>query len=56
MFLFKVVEQVFINNKSLLQNTTLMETVYHNYRNEDGFLYISYSGENTFGFLSPKYI
>ena len=40
---------LFINNKSLIQNTALMENVYRNYRNEDGFLYISYSGENTFG-------
>ena len=40
---------LFINNKSLLQNTTLMGTVYKNYKDEDGFLYVYYSGENTFG-------
>lgn len=30
-------------------NTTLMTNVYHEHSDADGFLYISYSGENTFG-------
>jgi GABA(A) receptor-associated protein len=27
----------------------LISSYYHKYKDEDGFLYISYSGENTFG-------
>jgi GABA(A) receptor-associated protein len=27
----------------------LMNTIYEEHKDEDGFLYISYSGENTFG-------
>eukprot|EP01088_Endostelium_zonatum_P015908 TRINITY_DN4091_c0_g1_i1.p1 TRINITY_DN4091_c0_g1~~TRINITY_DN4091_c0_g1_i1.p1 ORF type:complete len:138 (+),score=46.73 TRINITY_DN4091_c0_g1_i1:54-416(+) len=27
----------------------LMSVIYKNYKDEDGFLYITYSGENTFG-------
>ena len=26
-----------------------LSSLYYNYKNEDGFLYITYSGENTFG-------
>ena len=29
----------------------LMSKVYDDYKDEDGFLYIKYSGENTFGDL-----
>ena len=27
----------------------LMSTIYSNHKHEDGFLYVTYSGENTFG-------
>ncbi|WFD29152.1 ubiquitin-like protein atg8 [Malassezia sp. CBS 17886] len=27
----------------------MMSAIYEEYKNEDGFLYVSYSGENTFG-------
>ena len=30
-------------------NTALMGAIYYDYADEDGFLYIDYSGENTFG-------
>jgi len=40
---------IFINNKILAPTNALMQTIYYYYKNEDGFLYITYSGENTFG-------
>lgn len=39
---------VFVNNV-LPPTAALMSTLYDEYKDEDGFLYISYSGENTFG-------
>eukprot|EP01100_Stratorugosa_tubuloviscum_P013846 TRINITY_DN711_c2_g1_i1.p1 TRINITY_DN711_c2_g1~~TRINITY_DN711_c2_g1_i1.p1 ORF type:complete len:118 (+),score=38.79 TRINITY_DN711_c2_g1_i1:145-498(+) len=33
----------------LPQTTAVMSTIYEKYRDEDGFLYITYSGESTFG-------
>ncbi|KAJ2612906.1 Autophagy- protein 8 [Coemansia sp. RSA 1365] len=38
-------------NESLPQTAALMSSVYDQFKDEDGFLYISYSGENTFGTL-----
>lgn len=34
---------------SIPANTDLIATVYEEYKDEDGFLYVQYSGENTFG-------
>jgi hypothetical protein len=31
------------------QTAALMSHIYEKYKDEDGFLYITYSGENTFG-------
>lgn len=31
----------------------LMSAVYEDKKEEDGFLYVTYSGENTFGYGSP---
>lgn len=39
---------LFVNNK-LLPTNALMEQIYHIEKNEDGFLYIFYSSEDTFG-------
>lgn len=39
---------VFIND-SLPPTNTLIKQVYHQFRQEDGFLYMSYCGENVFG-------
>ena len=39
---------LFVNNTVISGNTTMIE-VYNKYKGEDGFLYITYSGENTFG-------
>ena len=41
---------LFIGNGGTLANTAmLVSDCYINHKNEDGFLYINYSGENTFG-------
>ena len=34
---------------SLLSSNTLISVAYERYKDADGFLYIKYSGENTFG-------
>ena len=39
---------IFVNDV-LPPTAMLMSQVYDEYKDEDGFLYISYSGENTFG-------
>jgi len=41
---------IFIFVKNVLPPTAaLMSTIYEDHKDEDGFLYITYSGENTFG-------
>jgi len=39
---------LFVNNK-MIPSYTLMEKVYENEKDDDNFLYMCYSGENTFG-------
>jgi len=39
---------LFVNNV-LPPTAELMSRIYKDYKDEDGFLYITYSGENTFG-------
>eukprot|EP00696_Hemimastix_kukwesjijk_P015862 gnl/Hemi2/4114_TR1435_c0_g6_i1.p1 gnl/Hemi2/4114_TR1435_c0_g6~~gnl/Hemi2/4114_TR1435_c0_g6_i1.p1 ORF type:complete len:119 (-),score=45.46 gnl/Hemi2/4114_TR1435_c0_g6_i1:191-547(-) len=39
---------IFVNNV-LPPTAALMSTIYEEQRDEDGFLYVTYSGENTFG-------
>jgi len=39
---------LFINNNSPA-NASLLSAIYDEYKDEDGFLYITYSSENTFG-------
>lgn len=39
---------VFVNNK-MMSSSSLLTTVYDEHKDEDGFLYVNYSGENTFG-------
>lgn len=39
---------MFVRN-TLPQTTSLMESVYESFKDEDGFLYMCYSSEKTFG-------
>jgi GABA(A) receptor-associated protein len=39
----------FLENNTLLVQTHVISDVYDRHKNEDGFLYVSYSMENTFG-------
>lgn len=40
---------IFIDNILVPTNSTI-ESIYHNHKDPDGFLYVSYSCETTFGF------
>ncbi|CAI0470057.1 unnamed protein product [Linum tenue] len=40
---------VFVNN-TLPQTSTTMDSVYESFKDDDGFLYMCYSSEKTFGF------
>lgn len=43
-------EALFIfSGSSILSSNTLISVIYEKYKDPDGFLYIKYSGENTFG-------
>lgn len=44
---------LFINNV-LPPASALMSTIYNEHKDEDGFLYVQYSGENTFGGNVPR--
>jgi GABA(A) receptor-associated protein len=39
----------FINGTIAVPLSLMMNTIYHKYKDEDGFLYITYTHENTFG-------
>lgn len=38
-----------LDNNTLVPVSSLMSDIYANHKNEDGFVYIYYMGENTFG-------
>lgn len=40
---------IFFINGSMLNNSSLISSIYDNYSNDDGFLYITYATESTFG-------
>jgi len=43
-------ESIFFSvNGTIPSSTTAVSQLYHKYKDEDGFLYFTYSGENTFG-------
>lgn len=39
---------LFVNN-TICTSSTIMNTIYQEHKDEDGFLYIKYNGESTFG-------
>jgi GABA(A) receptor-associated protein len=45
---------IFVKN-TLPPTAALMSTIYEQHKDDDGFLYITYSGENTFGGESELY-
>jgi hypothetical protein len=40
---------VIIGNGNLPKGETLMKTLYHDFKNEDGLLYVTYANENFAG-------
>ncbi|PIN13583.1 Microtubule-associated anchor protein involved in autophagy and membrane trafficking [Handroanthus impetiginosus] len=44
---------IFVND-TLPPTSALMSAIYDEHKDEDGFLYMTYSGENTFGFSSGQ--
>jgi len=40
---------LFVNNSILIPTNQMMSNIYNKYKDDDGFLYITYAGENTFG-------
>ena len=40
---------MFLSNNTLAPTCSLISALYNEYKNDDGFMYISYTGENTFG-------
>ena len=62
-FLFSLRKKIHLNaatalfvfvNRALLPPAYLMSQAYHEYKDEDGFLYVQYTAESTFGALSPS--
>lgn len=39
----------YVNNRNMVTSSEIISNVYHNHKDEDGFLYIEYAGESTFG-------
>lgn len=40
---------IFVGSSVIPPSASLISTLYQEYKDSDGFLYITYSGENTFG-------
>ena len=40
---------LFVNNEKIYSVNELIKNIYDEHKNEDGFLYITYTGEKTFG-------
>ena len=40
---------MYLSKNVLAPTSQIMSHVYAEHKNEDGFLYVNYSGENTFG-------
>jgi GABA(A) receptor-associated protein len=47
---------IYIFIKGIIPPTSaLISSLYNDYKDEDGFLYLEYSGENTFGYLTSNF-
>lgn len=42
---------IFCNNNTLPPTSSLILSIYNEYKDEDGFLYLQYNGEDTFGYF-----
>jgi len=40
---------MFLADSTLAPTSNIISALYNEYKNEDGFLYVTYTGENTFG-------
>tara|TARA_B100001094_G_C17545851_1_gene491340 strand:- start:176 stop:373 length:198 start_codon:yes stop_codon:yes gene_type:complete len=40
---------MFVNDRYLMPSSAMIKEVYEKNKDEDGFLYVSFSSENTFG-------
>ncbi len=40
---------IFVDNSIIPSSSEIIKTLYDKYKDLDGFMYLSYSGENTFG-------
>jgi GABA(A) receptor-associated protein len=41
---------IYVNDNIMAPTSATMSSLYNTYKDKDGFLYLSYCGENTFGF------
>ena len=39
----------YVNKNGMVPTSELISNIYHRYKDEDGFLYVEYAGESTFG-------
>ena len=46
---------LFVNNKVMPATAQFISTLYEKYKDEDGFLYITYAGESTFGWIEDQH-
>jgi GABA(A) receptor-associated protein len=45
---------LFVNGNMLVPTSAVIQAIYEQYRDLDGFLYINYSGENAFGLSATR--
>lgn len=39
----------YVNRNNMVTSSEIISNVYHNHKDKDGFLYVEYAGESTFG-------
>ena len=47
---------LFVNNNNIISGTMSILDIYNKHKSDDGFLYITYSGENCFGGSNSKFL